>query len=471
MNSSDPTEEDTDGDGILDKDEKPGQHWQMEAEEPEVVEIGGWKEGRGKLGLDIYVVAEAYVKDNAGVEKIKIKLEGYGWKDKHFDKGETDVNVKVDWDVDNWRIDEWAGSGYDLKIEAHDYAQNGAEGEAHVDSVAEDFVEAVIGAMERIGKEIGDFAIEQMVKSKIAEMFRGVLRSITRGLEKWMIGVRRSLFEFLEELAKWNTIDGDESVNETIKKGTAFMASLVEAQDRADKLTQTLERIMRFSRPFREYFGPLGVLGPILKTMGEEVPEVGAAFLRIKEATGSTLGHLFGLIISDENSLSSLLGINNKPIPEHDLTLPTIDGIINFLEEQDIFSTGPILFGFLESIDRQINTTDFLNFAGIFTAVFIAAFATWGAWLFGKPNPAALGIYYGLEGISVVSIFFVNYMGGLYSFLMQSIFFVFTGTSLILMHPHLVSLSEAPEILLVIYGAAWIQLILGAIAFRKSGVA
>lgn len=75
------------------------------------------------------IAEQAYVEE--------VKLEGYGWKDKHFDKGETDLNVTVDWDVSNWRIDEWAGSGYDLKIEAHDWAENGAEGEAHVDSVGE----------------------------------------------------------------------------------------------------------------------------------------------------------------------------------------------------------------------------------------------------------------------------------------------------------------------------------------------
>ena len=86
--------DDYDGDGIPDDDEEPGQHWQIEAEPPEIEKFKIDKYLTGENGNDPHIVINLNLTDRIGVQKVM--LHGSGLFENIFDKGSTDVGWSLD---------------------------------------------------------------------------------------------------------------------------------------------------------------------------------------------------------------------------------------------------------------------------------------------------------------------------------------------------------------------------------------
>ncbi|MFO7793042.1 MAG: hypothetical protein R6W73_08730 [Candidatus Saliniplasma sp.] len=56
-------------------------------------------------------------------------------------------------------------------------------------------------------------------------MFSSVVNNIVGGLQEWAEGIQTQMTNFFEELAKWDTLDGDGSVDATMNVGTGLMLS------------------------------------------------------------------------------------------------------------------------------------------------------------------------------------------------------------------------------------------------------
>ncbi len=187
--------EDTDGDGLLDHDEKPGQQWQIEAEPPEIKKFDPEHYTTGRLGLDHHVKVTMRVTDNVGIEKIMIHLAGYGWEEKYPEEGSTNVTWTEKWDVSNWRIDEWLGSGYDVEVKVYDWAGNGAKSDAHVDGAAQKALSAIVGALEKIGKAVKEMASEAF--NWIWGVIEGMLNTVLRPIKNAMKDFVQSIAEIV----------------------------------------------------------------------------------------------------------------------------------------------------------------------------------------------------------------------------------------------------------------------------------
>ncbi len=71
---------------------------------------------------------------------------------------------------------------------------------------------------------------------------------------------------FFSKLSDWD--DGD--VNPTMQAGTELIMSFMKQEDKAEQVTDVLERVKSFIELFQEYVNPIGVIENFLNAMGEQ---------------------------------------------------------------------------------------------------------------------------------------------------------------------------------------------------------
>ncbi len=354
MNSSDPTEADTDGDGIPDEDEMPGQHWQIEAEPPEVEYIKT-KKSDGKLYIQVKVT------DNVEVYKLKLNVEGFDPKYFHGDGSKTEI-FSTTKDPGLLDFTNSLFSGFDVKLKVFDAAQNGAKGDAHIDSVAEEIGKTIVGALEEIRKKVEDFKkrAANLIKQKISDIARVVIKPLTQGLGDWIRGVVNELLNLFKELDKFEKMNGTESVESVKKAAIAFYLSLIGMQEKAEACRRGMQRGANLAAPFAEYISPYGVAGTIMKVLGENIEELGSFFEKIRSGVSGGIGKLVAWIMEKlwgaTGSLASAIGITGREGDE-DIDLPSFTALKNFAGSSDWIDEGGILYAIFDNLEITDTTT------------------------------------------------------------------------------------------------------------------
>ena len=59
-------------------------------------------------------------------------------------------------------------------------------------------------------------ALTEWVKAQISTLFNTIVNPIISGLQSWANNIEYHMTQFFSELAKWDTLDGDESVSATM---------------------------------------------------------------------------------------------------------------------------------------------------------------------------------------------------------------------------------------------------------------
>ncbi len=162
---------------------------------------------------------------------------------------------------------------------------------------------------------------------------------------------------FFNELSKWATVDGDESVDATMNAGTELMMSFVGQQDKAEQVTDVLSKVMNYIKPFQKYVSPFGAIKTATDAIGGTIPSVGNLvdkFENVKDKGIELVTETFMDIVAE---VCELGGMTDLP-SDVDIDLPSIDGIENFLDEAGINgdTINSILKGAEDSLAKHSGT-------------------------------------------------------------------------------------------------------------------
>lgn len=203
-------------------------------------------------------------------------------------------------------------------------------------------------------------ALLDWIISYTNEMFSAVVQRVTVGLESWAEGIQTAMQEFFRELAKWDVVDGDESVDSTMEAGMAMMLSFVGMQDKAKELMDTLKSIMEFVGPFMEYISPFGVVGVIGNILGGDTSGTEGFFDGMKSLIGGAAENIIAGFIDIFIDMSLFLGFDDISIDTSGWETPSFQALSNFLSE-----TGN-LGGFLSIIVNGFTNADWSKVGEVF---------------------------------------------------------------------------------------------------------
>ncbi|MFP4052046.1 MAG: hypothetical protein ACLFVB_09950 [Thermoplasmata archaeon] len=248
------------------------------------------------------------VYDPSGIDYIRLS-NNHESKNISISPSDLDENgfVKRNIDIDT-AVEDWV-DGWDLTVRFADNAGNVFTKERHVDGVVESAVDAVTELAGKIVdlftglwdtivdglSEAADKAVQmanrfvEWVKNEVSSMFSSVVDPIVDGLQNWAEGVAFSFIGLLDELNKWETVDGDESIEATKSQGMKFLLSLVGLQDKAEKIQTVMKKVSNFASPFMKYISPYGVAGLFGEAFGEDIEGLGSYYDDIKNGIAGGL--------------------------------------------------------------------------------------------------------------------------------------------------------------------------------------
>jgi len=243
-------------------------------------------------------------------------------------------------------------------------------------------------------------ALADWVKAQISTLFSAVVNPIISGLQSWANNIEYHMTQFFSELAKWDTLDGDESVSATMNAGSAFMLSFMGQQDKAEQITDVLMYVMNFIRPFEKYLNPMDAMTVIAEALGGTIPAVGNFFDMVENAIGDGVSTIVETFMGIAESIAG-----NTPLPdEFDMELPTMEGVQNFLSAAGI--SNELIDGVIDGVSSYIgeNVDSMLSVIGLFLTVVSIGYT----WMMGGMTNLFLG------GISALleSITFIGGMTG-----------------------------------------------------------
>lgn len=229
-----------------------------------------------------------------------------------------------------------------------------------------DLVKAAIDAVKaaaEAAKKLANAMVEY-VKNEVGGMFSAVVDPIVEGLKEWAEGIQDAMENFFEELAKWNTVDGDESVDATMQAGTALMMSFIGKQDKAESVMNIMQDVMSFIEPFQKYISPFGAVSVIANSgiLNGDATGMGSFFNEMidnaGEKLGDTVNYLVNMVFGD-NGMFSVLGLSEQSM---NIGLPNISfkSLKNFAQASGIYE-GQIKL--LIDIACSINTAEIANWA------------------------------------------------------------------------------------------------------------
>lgn len=105
-------------------------------------------------------------------------------------------------------------------------------------------VDSAVAAASEMASSFVDWA-----KDKVSSMFSNVVDPIVDGLEDWAKGIKTQMQNFFNELSKWATVDGDDSVKAKKQAGVSFMLSFVGQSQSWRKESKTIDMCVKGSAP------------------------------------------------------------------------------------------------------------------------------------------------------------------------------------------------------------------------------
>ncbi|UCF07908.1 MAG: hypothetical protein JSW28_09760, partial [Thermoplasmata archaeon] len=194
VNASDPGSEDTDGDRILDKKEEFGGLTQIEGKDPEIVgEIEAhvdavWKKKWGIPYLDGWkLTVKVRIRDNAGLEKVDIRISGKSTKSVYLD-GDLTKTVTAKFSVDFSRV---LTRGYDIHVTVYDVNGNGNKTKTHFDGILEGIAKAIVAFFEALVKAIVELVSKlfDWIWDLIQDMINTVIKPIVDAIQNFVQGL------------------------------------------------------------------------------------------------------------------------------------------------------------------------------------------------------------------------------------------------------------------------------------------
>jgi len=196
LNSSDPWNNDTDGDHILDGNESVGELTQIDGKDPEILKFSDGSQVHlnvkfvydsvtGIIPVGLQLVASVKVGDNAGIDYVKIKISGQKAKTSYLMNSPRTATVDISFSFDWMRS---LTNGYDVNITVADVNGNGNCTTTHVDGLAEGLVKALIKGwnsfVENV-KKLASAAIE-WIWNAINSLFNNIIKPIVDAFNNWI---------------------------------------------------------------------------------------------------------------------------------------------------------------------------------------------------------------------------------------------------------------------------------------------
>ncbi|MFO7992350.1 MAG: hypothetical protein R6U61_08700 [Thermoplasmata archaeon] len=335
-----------------------------------------FKPGLDYLSIDTYgsdgayATIELHVNDTAGIDYVYLKNKDNQKSIKLFLSDavplSTDGIYKFSTDLDIQYWNDYIYDGWDLKIKIVDVNGNTFEKEKHIKS---EFGQALdLMGLGWIGEMLQDAwedakglanAFMDWFMEHIGSMFAKAFDWIADGLKNWVKGIVDQLLVLFEELDKWEVIDGDESVDAVWTAGLAFVLSIFGLQDKAEMVTDAMKKVSDFIAPYKDYISPYGLAGILVNVLGNNIDAVGDFFGKIQSGfcglLNKVIPKVINLLMGEENSLASALGLTDKIIDE-DLGIPSFTALKNFVIESGISRKGGILSIILDSLQDVVET-------------------------------------------------------------------------------------------------------------------
>ena len=234
----------------------------------------------------------------------------------------TTVELSI-WDVLNQytvRLNAEDSAGNTL---TYDYTVKGLF--AGVLDFLKDIWDTLSGALSKAWdavKSAVDWIVEWL-KTTVAELFNAVIAPMIEVIKNWVVGINNAMIAFFEELAKWNVIDGNESVDNTVKAGLAFLLSFIGQQKAAESVLASLNQIMTLIKPFMNYISPF--VGGSAEVIYEIAPILGVITFIFSVATLLDGNALLSFIIGILGGLVSLTGTLMAAIVEENYRVALIN--------------------------------------------------------------------------------------------------------------------------------------------------
>jgi len=169
------------------------------------------------------------------------------------------------------------------------------------------------------------------IQNAIKWAFEAIINPIVNAIKGYLASIETAMREFFSELAKWDVVDGDESMSATKEAAIAVMLSFTGMQCYAEPLMNGIGWAMDMIGPFMDYISPMGVIGIIMKAIGETIPDVGNFLDMIQggigDAIGSGMSYIVNLLFGDTGILKDLLSVTI----DLGVTLPTFTALKNFI--------------------------------------------------------------------------------------------------------------------------------------------
>jgi hypothetical protein len=289
-NQSDPNNNDTDSDRILDQYEDQGELTQVDGKDPEILKFEDGKQVKVSVHITYYgivptgikMVISVRLKDNAGLEYVYVKLEGQSPKNHTFKNHQRYVDqIDIEFDMD------WLRSltgGYDINITVADVNGNGNCTKTHIDGLAEGVVKALIKGFWSFVEAVKKLAsmVFDWIWNAINNMFNRVFKPILDAIESWKNNLINSIKDGIKLVST-----GGNAVKAIVKIwGAVFEGNLINT---IVVLFIVLKAVELMTTPFTLGIGTL--LSTIITTV---IPLIISAIIgSIIESFGSDLYNLF----------------------------------------------------------------------------------------------------------------------------------------------------------------------------------
>ncbi len=348
------------------------------------------------VGTGADVTIKVY--DPAGIEQIYLSSEQ---ESKTVDIDPSDVNndgvikKKVHLNTDTW---DWV-SGWDLDIKVADEAGNMFKKTRGINGV----LDSIYDSLSKVANYVGEFAdwiwdkvtnaasnaadaaaelasqFVQKMKNQVSNMFSSVVNPIVDGLESWANTIQSKMDNFFTELSNWD--DGDGDVDATMNAGTELMMSFVGQQDKAKQVTDVLQRVMSFIKPFQKYLSPFGAIGVVSTAVSEiagieDTPISEAKDFFQKDLASKGLSGLLNLLL-DDGGLLDKIGFDDMN-PDVDFPSISKDAMVNFLSAFSDKIGGSMIIDTIIDAVKNVNIGEGLYwvFSGLMFALTFIGFMT-----------------------------------------------------------------------------------------------
>ncbi len=302
-------------------------------------------------------------------------------------------------------------SGWDLELETTNGAGNIFSRTRYVKGALDVLLDfgnwiwdLIKGAITSVAAAVTEMvnALVGWVENAISTMFSAVINPIIEGLQNWANGIEYHMTQFFSELAKWDTLDGDESVSATMNAGSAFMLSFMGQQDKAEQITDVMMYVMNFVKPFQKYISPFGAISILTEWVGATSSYVGDVLDYVENLFRSTISATTKMILG---FFDGIIDIDM----DFNIDLPTIDGLKNFYNVAGI--TNSLIDGIICGVGDYFNTDGTDNIILECLSIGLIAISFTQALSIGLNDGTAQALYATNIGLSLLTQILITFSG------------------------------------------------------------